>query len=79
MFKPIHPFSNLKLKQRSLLLEIASLYTISCQKLRLSMLYALANMKPNIPHQYRQHKRSGFLVGSCDTAAADGVAAMCMR
>jgi hypothetical protein len=27
---------------------------------------------PNIPHQYSQHKRSGFPVGSCDTAAADG-------
>ncbi len=25
-----------------------------------------------IPHWYSQHKRSGFPVGSCDTAAADG-------
>jgi hypothetical protein len=27
---------------------------------------------PNIPHQYSQHKRSGFPVGSCDTEAVDG-------
>ncbi len=26
-----------------------------------------------IPHQYSQHKWSGFPVGSCDTAAADGL------
>ena len=26
---------------------------------------------PTIPHQYSQHKRSGFPLGSCDTAAAD--------
>ncbi len=27
---------------------------------------------PTIPHQYSQHKRSGFPVGSCDIAAVDG-------
>ena len=27
---------------------------------------------PTIPHQYSRHKRSGFPVGICDTAAADG-------
>ncbi len=27
---------------------------------------------PTIPHKYNQHKRSGFPVGCCDTAAADG-------
>ncbi len=26
----------------------------------------------SIPHKYNQHKRSGFPVGCCDTAAADG-------
>jgi hypothetical protein len=25
-----------------------------------------------IPHKYSQHKKSGFPVGSCDPAAADG-------
>jgi hypothetical protein len=30
------------------------------------------NLTPTIPQQYSQHKRSGFPVGSCDTAAADG-------
>jgi hypothetical protein len=29
-------------------------------------------LTPTIPQQYNQHKRSGFPVGSCDTAAADG-------
>ncbi len=30
------------------------------------------NSTPTIPHQYSQHKRAGFPVGSCDTAAAGG-------
>ena len=30
------------------------------------------NSPPTIPHEYSQHKRSGFPVGTCDTAAADG-------
>ncbi len=32
----------------------------------------LDNSTPTIPHQYSQHKRSGFPVGTCDTAAVDG-------
>ena len=35
-------------------------------------LFLAGNSTPTIPHQYRQHKRSGFPVGICDTAAADG-------
>ena len=35
-------------------------------------LFLAGNSTPMIPHQYSQHKRSGFPVGSCDTAAADG-------
>ncbi len=34
-------------------------------------LFLAGNSTPTIPHQYSQHKRSGFLVGSRDTAAAD--------
>ncbi len=34
-------------------------------------LFKASNSTPTIPQQYSQHKRSGFLVGSCDTAAAD--------
>ena len=34
-------------------------------------LFLAGNSTPTIPHQYSQHKRSGFPVGSCDTAAAD--------
>jgi hypothetical protein len=30
------------------------------------------NSSPAIPHQFSQHKRSGFQVGSCDNAAAYG-------
>ena len=30
------------------------------------------NSTPSIPHKYSQHKRSGFPVGTCDSAAADG-------
>ena len=36
-------------------------------------LFLAGNSTPTIPHQYSQHKRSGFPVGSCDTAAADGL------
>ena len=35
-------------------------------------LFLAGNSTPTIPHKYSQHKRSGFLVGTCDTAAADG-------
>ena len=34
---------------------------------------AAGNSTPTIPHKYSQHKRSGFPVGSCDTAAGDGL------
>ncbi len=35
-------------------------------------LFLAGNSTPTIPHQYSQHKRSGFPVGTCDTAAAYG-------
>ena len=35
-------------------------------------LFLAGNSSPTIPHQYSQHKRSGFPVGICDTAAVDG-------
>ncbi len=35
-------------------------------------LFLAGNSTHTIPHKYSQHKRSGFPVGSCDTAAADG-------
>ena len=35
-------------------------------------LFLAGNSTPTIPHQYSRHKRSGFPVGSCDSAAADG-------
>jgi hypothetical protein len=35
-------------------------------------LFLAGNLTPTIPYQHSQHKRSGFQVGSCDTAAADG-------
>ncbi len=38
----------------------------------LIQLFLAGNSTPTIPHPYSQHKRSGFPVGSCDTAAADG-------
>ena len=38
----------------------------------LIQLFLAGNSSPTIPHQYSQHKRSGFPVGICDTAAADG-------
>ncbi len=34
--------------------------------------FLAGNSTPTIPHKYSQHKRSGFLGGTCDTAAADG-------
>ncbi len=36
-------------------------------------LFLGGNSTPTIPHKYSQHKRSGFPVGTCDTAAADGL------
>ncbi len=36
-------------------------------------LFLVGNSTPTIPHKYSQHKRSGFPVGSCDTAAAGGL------
>ncbi len=38
----------------------------------LSPVVLAGNSTPTIPHKYRQHKRSGFPAGTCDTAAADG-------
>ncbi len=35
-------------------------------------LFLAGNSTPTIPHKYSQHKKSGFPVGSFDTAAADG-------
>ena len=35
-------------------------------------LFLAGNTTPTIPHKYRQHQRSGFPVGICDSAAADG-------
>ena len=43
-------------------------------------LFLAGNSTPTIPHKYSQHKRSGFPVGTCDTASADGRrGSMCMR
>ena len=36
-------------------------------------LFLAGNLTPTIPHLYSNHKRSGFPVGSCDTATADGL------
>ncbi len=43
-------------------------------RVTLILLFLAGNSTPTIPHnlKYSQHKRSGFPVGSCDTAAADG-------
>ena len=41
-------------------------------RVRLIPLFLAGNSNPTIPHKYSQHKRSGFPVGTCDTAAADG-------
>ncbi len=41
-------------------------------RVRLMPLFLAGNSTPTIPHKYSQHKRSGFPVGTCDTAAADG-------
>jgi hypothetical protein len=35
-------------------------------------LFLAGNTTPTIPHQYSQHKRSGFPVGICESAAEDG-------
>lgn len=35
-------------------------------------LFLAGNTTPTIPHQYSQHKRSGFPVGISDSAAEDG-------
>ena len=35
-------------------------------------LFLAGNSTPTIPHKYSKHKSSGFPMGSCDTAAADG-------
>ncbi len=48
-------------------------------------LFLAGNSTPTIPHQYSQHKRSGFLVGSSAALAVTlqqwmaCVAAICMR
>ncbi len=39
---------------------------------RVPLIQLFLNSTPTIPQLYSQHKRSGFPVGSCDTAAADG-------
>ncbi len=36
-------------------------------------LFVAGNSTHNIPHKYSQHKRPGFPVGTCDTAAGDGL------
>ncbi len=41
-------------------------------RVQLIPLFLAGNSTPTISHQYSQHKRSGFPVGSGDTAAADG-------
>ncbi len=38
----------------------------------LIFLILAGNSTPSSPHQYSKHKRSGFPVDSCDTAAEDG-------
>jgi hypothetical protein len=38
----------------------------------LILLFLAGNTTTTIPYQYIQHKRSGFPVGNCETAAADG-------
>ncbi len=35
-------------------------------------LFLAGNSTPTMPHKYCKHKSSGFSMGSCDTAAADG-------
>ena len=44
----------------------------SDRRVPLIPLFLAGNSTPTIPHEYSQHKRSGFPVGTCDTAAADG-------
>jgi hypothetical protein len=35
-------------------------------------LFPAGNSTPTIPHKYSKNKSSGFPMGGCDTAAADG-------
>ncbi len=35
-------------------------------------LFLAGNSTPTIPHKFSKHESSGFPMGSCDTAAADG-------
>ncbi len=42
-------------------------------KVPLTPLFLGGNSTSTIPSKYSQHKRSGFPVGTCDTAAADGL------
>jgi hypothetical protein len=35
-------------------------------------LFLAGNSTPTIPHKFSKHKSSGFPMGSCDPAAADG-------
>ncbi len=39
----------------------------------LTPLFLGGNSTSTIPYKYSQHKRSGFPVGTCDTAAVDGL------
>ncbi len=42
-------------------------------RVQLMPLFLAGNSTPTIPHKYSQHKRLGFPVCTCDTAAADGL------
>ncbi len=42
-------------------------------RVQLMPLFLAGNSTPTIPYKYSQHKRSGFPVGTCDTAAVDGL------
>ena len=41
-------------------------------RVQLMPLFLSGNLTSTVFHKYSQHKRSGFPVGTCDTAAADG-------
>ena len=41
-------------------------------RIPLMPLFLAGTSTPTIPHKYSKHKSSGFPMGSCDTAAADG-------
>ena len=41
-------------------------------RIPLMPLFLAGNSTPTIPHKYSKHKSSGFPMGRCDTAAADG-------